>query len=204
MGHGRWPRKLLGIGGLVAALASCDASQQDGDAGSRDVLDERALSFRSVRLGATSARIRTEFGPPLKSPDGRVTPPDVDYYDVGGPTSFAAPPSLRGARTGGSLRYRDTAWIVEAGRAFGVMTVAPNARTRAGVGIGDPQSKVRERFGDAECLEANEGSEYVTFPLCEVVLRPGVRLYFGGRPVKSLWLIVSGDRAFKDLLKRQP
>jgi hypothetical protein len=43
------------------------------------------------------------------------------------------------------------------------------------------------------------GSEGATFPLCEVQLRRGLRLYFGADPVRSLMLVASGDRAYRAL-----
>ena len=44
-------------------------------------------------------------------------------------------------------------------------------------------------------VTANEDTEYATFPLCEVQPRPGVHLYFGGDPIKSIWLIITSDAA---------
>jgi hypothetical protein len=181
------------------ALTGCGDAARDpavSEPGTR-ILDETTAEFGGIRLGSTSEEIRRRFGSPLKSPDGAVTPPGVDYYEVGGPTSFQPPPALRTRRRGGgSVRYRDTAWLVERAHSYGVMTVAADARTRAGVRIGDAAERVTDRYPGAHCETANEGTEYATFPLCEAQPRPGVHLYFGGDPIKSIWLIITGDAAY--------
>jgi hypothetical protein len=197
---------IAGVWGVVAlGLAGCGAVA-DAERGSAPakVVDERHGTFEGFRVGATSKAIRARFGTPLKSPDRAITPPDVDYYEVGGPTSFRPPPTLyQPGHPGGSLRYHGRAWLVEGSRLYGFMTVERGARTRAGVAIGDPSKRVTERYEHATCETANEGTEYVTFPLCEVLLRPGVRLYFGGEPVKSIWFVVSADRAYRDLAAKR-
>jgi hypothetical protein len=187
---------------LGLALGGCGDASPDRAASERHVriLDETTATFAGVRLGSTSGHIRRHFGPPLKSSDGASTPPGVDYYDVGGPTSVRPPPTLTtSGRGGGAVRYRDTAWLVEGGRSYGVMTVARDTRTRAGVAIGDAAGRVADRYSDARCKTANEHTEYATFPLCEVLFRPGVHLYFGGDPIKSIWLIITGDAAYQEL-----
>ena len=191
---------LLGFAGC-GETATERAASQDG----ATILDERTATFEGVRLGATSRQIRRRFGTPLKSPDGAATPPGVDYYEVGGPTSVRPPRSLSrtaNGRASGSVRYRETAWLIEGGRSYGVMTVAAGTRTRAGVTIGDAADQVTDRYAGARCRTANEGTEYATFPLCEALVRPGVRLYFGGDPIKSIWLVVTGDAAMRELRGR--
>jgi hypothetical protein len=200
------PAGKLGAAALVGfALAGCgDAPRERAAPGpGGPTVDETTAAFAGLRLGATSKAIRRRFGTPLKSPDGASTPPGVDFYEVGGPTFFRPPPALRSrSSSGGSVRYRETAWLVEGGRSYGVMTVAPGARTRAGVRIGDPSERVADRYPGARCETANEGTEYATFPLCEAQPRPGVQLYFGGDPIKSIWLIVTGDAAYRELAAR--
>src|SRR4051794_29003528 len=46
------------------------------------------------------------------------------------------------------LRHRDTAWFVEGGRSFALMTVDLGTRTRAGVKIGDPSESVKDHYRD--------------------------------------------------------
>jgi len=196
-----------GVAAMVGlALAGCGDAPPDRAPSQRGarVLDETTATFAGLRLGVSSAQVRRRFGSPLKSPDGASTPPGVDYYEVGGPTFVRPPPTLTaGAGSGGSVRYRDTAWLVEGGRSYGVMTVAPDARTRAGVAIGDASDRVTERYPHARCKTANENTEYATFPLCEVQPRPGVHLYFGGDPVKSIWLIITSDAAYRQLQRAE-
>ena len=129
----------------------------------------------------------------------RITPPGVDYYEVGGPTSFGPPAVLRRARAPekGDVRYaRRMSYFIDTERVWGFMTVEAGAHTRGGVTIGDAQDVVRERYPDADCFVANEGTEYVTFPLCKVVVRKGLHLWFGADPVQSIWLAAEGSRAY--------
>jgi hypothetical protein len=194
--------KLAAVAIAGFALTGCGDASPDRAASERGtrIVDETTAEFGGIRLGSTSEQIRRRFGSPLKSPDGASTPPGVDYYEVGGPTSVQPPPTLTArARSGGSVRYRDTAWLVEGGRSYGVMTVAPDARTRAGVQISDAAERVMDSYPGARCRTANEGTEYATFPLCEAQPRPGVHLYFGGDPIKSIWLVITGDAAYRRL-----
>jgi hypothetical protein len=156
---------------LGLALGGCGDASPDRAASERHVriLDETTATFAGVRLGSTSGHIRRHFGPPLKSSDGASTPPGVDYYDVGGPTSVRPPPTLTtSGRGGGAVRYRDTAWLVEGGRSYGVMTVAPDTRTRAGVAIGDAAGRVTDRYSDApptrRALTATSAAEDIQRP----------------------------------------
>lgn len=62
----------------------------------------------------------------------------------------------------------------------------------------------RPRYPAADRRTANEGSEYVTFPLCEIRLCTGRLLAFGGDPIKSVWLVAQSQRALTTLPPTRP
>jgi len=159
-------------------------------------VDARAGTFRGLRMRDSEADVRARFGPARCSSRSPAQPLGEDYYDIGGPTSFRAP---RGGGPGRDcpMRYRRLVVFMFAGGVYGFVSTDPRAETERGVGPGDPQALVSQRYPDARCEVANEGTEYTTFPLCTIVVEPGKRLYFGGDPIKSVWLIVSSRRALR-------
>ena len=69
-------------------------------------------------------------------------------------------------------------------------TVEAGARTRAGVGVGDPLELVRQRYESTKCGEARAdeplfGGEGPTYPWCRAVVG-SVRVFFGDDPIKSI------------------
>lgn len=66
---------------------------------------------------------------------------------------------------------------------------------------------VEERYPDADCRTANEGTEYTNFPLCEVRACEGRLLAFGGDPIESVWLVAetaAGWRSCRDPTRADP
>lgn len=180
---------LLLMAGVAALGSSRDVGQSPGDASrvAGPLLDERTGELDGLRVGTSSRSVRRRLGKPLAANESKQgLPPSVDFYDVGGPTYFGSPSSLsHKPGLGGALRYAESAFFVNGARVYGFMTVAAGASTRRGVGVGDPQERVREAYPGSRCYVANEDSEYPSFPLCEVLLRPGLRLYFGAAPIKA-------------------
>lgn len=95
------------------------------------------------------------------------------------------------------MRYRQLLVVLFPGGVHGFVTTDPRAQTEDGVGPGDPQSLVLQRYPNARYETANEGTEWTTFPLCTVVVSPGRRLYFGADPIRSIWLIASARRGLR-------
>jgi hypothetical protein len=173
-----------------AALASCASA---GHSGSPLRIDERSGSYRGIEFGAPIREVVRRFGYPGGGHSGSEVPIGVDYYDVGGPTVSSSP--LGDTHT---LRYHGVAFLTGQRRVYGFVTVDLRAETRFGVRIGDPQARVRERYRGAKCEIANEGTEYATFPLCTVMVSDGRYLWFGGDPVKSIWLAAQTRAGLRD------
>lgn len=171
-----------------AALAGCSSNETLADRSTPPLrVDERAGSYRDIVFGTPTRVVLSRFGFPGGGHSGSTVPIGVDYYEVGGPTTMVSP--LRGTRVPErTLRYHGVAFFTAGRRVYGFVTVEPRAETLAGVRIGDPQSRVKKRYGRAKCETANEGTEYATFPLCTIQVSEGRYLWFGGDPVKSIWL----------------
>ena len=182
---------------MFAALASAVAVSV---AGGGAAVDERAGTYGGASLADPVGALRRRFGPPIPSQRDEIMPPGAEYYEVGLPPSFRSPPMLRGRE--GVLRYREMSWFLVGRRAYGFITLELGARSARGVRVGDPQRRVRERYREARCHIANEGTEWPEYPLCEIVVRPGVRLWFGNDPIRSITYVVSADRAYAALTRR--
>ena len=154
-------------------------------------VDTRAGSFHGLRLRDSEADVRARFGAAKCSNRSRGEPLGEDYYDIGGPTYFREPRGTGPGPAACHMRYKRLVVFLFPGGVHGFVTTDPRAQTEHGVGPGDPQALVRQRYPNARCEIANEGTEWSTFPLCTVVLRPGRRLYFGADPIRSVWLIAS-------------
>jgi len=189
---------------LIAASACGDAARAPAtNEPARDhvparalTIDTRAGSFRGLQLGDSEADVHERFGAASCSTTSRAQPLGEDYYDIGGPTYFHEP---RGAQPGRAchMRYRRLVVFMFPGGVHGFATTDPRAQTEQGVGPGDPQALVSQRYPNARCEIANQGTEYATFPLCTVRLRPGRHLYFGADPIRSVWLIASTRRGLR-------
>ena len=160
-------------------------------------MDVRALgSFRGLRLRDSEGDVRARFGAAKCSDLSPAQPLGEDYYDIGGPTSYSIPHG-KGPGRACHMRYRQLLVVLFPGGVHGFVTTDPRAQTEDGVGPGDPQSLVLQRYPNARCETANEGTEWTTFPLCTVVVSPGRRLYFGADPIRSIWLIASTRRGLR-------
>jgi hypothetical protein len=188
---------------LVATVAGCGdaarpvpAAQPAPEHVPADPLpvDTRAGTFRGLAFRDSEAAVRKRFGKARCSTTAPMQPLGEDYYDIGGPTHFV-PPRGKGLKRDCFMRYRRLVVLMFSGGAYGFVSTDTRAQTEQGVGPGDPQALVRERYPGARCEVANEGTEWSTFPLCTVVLAPGKRLYFGGDPIRSVWLIATSRRA---------
>lgn len=201
---GRWARR-RGVGprgvagGIVACVAlalgagGVDAIRPPVDRRPAHPLtvDWRRGTYESVALRSGAGDVVVHFGPGEGGPEDPIVPAGEDPSEIGGPTSFGVPD-----RAFGVLRYRLHAFFTSAGRVAGWVTTSSRAQTPEGVGVGDAQDVVGLRYPAARCGTANEGSEWATFPLCEVRVCDGRLLAFGGDPIRSLWLVAETARGW--------
>jgi hypothetical protein len=166
----------------VIPLASCGSSDVPEDP---LVFDWKRGTYDGVRLGDDSAQLRRTVGRPLKQGENQpVEPVGEDFYEIGGLTNYDSPPL--GPFT--TYRYRHRVYALDGDRVTAWGTTDERAQTPEGVGIGDEQGLVKERYPSADCFIQNEGTEYATYPICKVRVCKGRLLGLGGDPIKSLWL----------------
>lgn len=178
--------------GLVALTlgAGFDCALPPADKHPEDPLtvDWREGSYEGVALRSSVAVLIARIGrPERRGSEEPAEPIGEDYYDIGGPTSFGSPGTGPGKNE--TLRFEGRAFFATGDRISGWVTTSSRAETPEGVGVGDSNEIVEKRYPDAECRTANAGTEYSTFPLCEVRVCKGRRLAFGGDPIKSVWLV---------------
>ena len=171
---------------IAVSGASCGSTSEAEDP---LVFDWKRGTYERVRLGDEGARLQRLLGrPPKQGESDPFEPVGEDFYDIGGLTNFGSP--AVGKRTGGvaMLRYRRRVFMTTGGLVTAWGTTHERAQTPEGVGIGDEQALVEERYPSADCFTQNEGTEYTTYPLCRIRVCKGRLLGFGGDPIKSLWL----------------
>ena len=182
-------RAMVGCIALTLILGGVDALRPPVDKHPENPLtvDWRKGTYEGVALRSTSADLIARLGKPEKrGGDEPAEPIGEDYYDIGGPTSFGSPG--RGPSEDETLRFEDRSFFATDGRISGWVTTSERAETPEGVGVGDSRELVKQRYPAADCRTGNEGTEYATFPLCEIRVCSGRLLVFGGDPIKSVWL----------------
>lgn len=170
---------------LVAVLLVGGCGKQSAsEHGSRITVDERAGVLRGIHFGETANEIRRRLGKPA---DGKA-----GFFPAG--SDYTGPPAIA-VRDGRpqTLHYEDTAFLVSrTSGTFAMATLAENARTRAGVAVGDDLSRVRERYGRVTCGEKAAGEPTLggavpTYHWCRTVVGR-VHVFFGGDPIASITL----------------
>ena len=173
---------------LVAVLLFGGCGKQSAsERGSRITVDERAGVLRGIHFGESANEIRRRLGRPA---DGKT-----GFFPAGrlytGPPAIAVRDNVRPT----TLHYADTAFLVSpTSGTFAMATLAENARTRAGVAVGDDLDRVRERYGRVTCGEGPAGEPILggavpTYHWCRTVVG-GVRVFFGGDPIASITLTI--------------
>jgi hypothetical protein len=176
--------------GLVT-LGACESEQSpastDAAPGGKE-FDWEQGRFEGVRLGDGTARVVRVIGRPARrGPKQPFEPFGEDFYDIGGMTSFRTP-NVGGVGDYEALRYRRLVVAVIGRKVIAWGTTDPRAQTPEGVGVGDSQELVEQRYPSARCFVQNEGTEYTTYPFCKARVCKGRLLGFGGDPIRSLWL----------------
>jgi hypothetical protein len=151
-------------------------------------VDWRKGMLDGIGLRSTTAAVEKAFGPPgRRGFQNQASPIGEDYYEIGGPTSFGLPFKKRVYPD--QLGYTDRTIFTARDRVFAWVTTSERAETAEGVGVGDSGRLVERRYPRADCYLANEGTDYPTFPLCEVKVCDHRTLYFGADPIRSIWLV---------------
>jgi hypothetical protein len=182
---------------LIALLAAgCTLGDEDKAAkpATSVLIDEQAGSLLGVRFGDTEDEVRARLGEPTDDYEG-VFPEGEDYT---GPQFIPSPASDAGLGTPKPLHYRDAAFLVSpTAGVFAMITLDDDARTKAGVEIGNELAKVRKAYGRVECGEAVGGEpvfggETPTYPWC--LVRGKVRVFFGEDPIDSIMIRTTAAR----------
>jgi hypothetical protein len=152
------------------------------------LIDERAGAYRGIGVGASEADVRRAFGPPG---DGEgFFPLGESFGEIGGAPSVVVWP--RGTHFSRVLRYDEVAFLVGERGVYAFVVTEEDARTRLGVGIGDPQAAARRAY-DAGCIEQPYGEplfggEPSTFRTCRATVGKRIRIWFGRDPIRSITL----------------
>lgn len=158
----------------IACAAGCGTSRQ---APGRAVgtLDERRGEYRGIRLGMRSETVAVLLGAALPRHDN----PYVDPRTL--------PPFLP-ADTPADFVYPDVAMTFVHDRVASMTVFGQGAATDRGVSIGSPLRAVVRTYGSGvRCLPGRSGNDPED-PGCQVALRSGRYLYFGGDPIALIAL----------------
>ena len=175
----------LAVAVLVAGVLVVRSLFGDEDAA---VIDERAGSYRDVRLGAGADDVRRAFGEPG---GGRgIAPLGEKLADIGGPPFIPGPPG-----GGRPLRYDGVTFLVGPDGVYGFVVTEADAETRRGIAIGSLLDTARVVYGLA-CTEAAPGglgATARTYRFCTGTLANGLQIWFGEDPIRSIALARTPD-----------
>ena len=135
--------------------------------------------FRGVVVGTSRARAVELLGPPSGGGES-IAPLGENFDDIGGPGFIATPGSSHE-----TLRYRGVSVLASDGRVYGLVITDEEAETDEGVGVGDNLGLAEDRYTGLDCGRARAG-KYRTYPYCGGRLRPGLWIWFGQDPVRSI------------------
>jgi hypothetical protein len=158
------------------------------------VVDERAGTLLGVRFGDSEEEVRARLGEPTDDYEG-VFPEGARYT---GPQFIPIPESDAGLGGQKPLHYGDASFLVSPTLGvFAMISLDGDARTKAGVGIGDELEKVREVYDRVQCGEAVGGEpvfggETPKYPWC--LVRGKIRVFFGEDPIDSIMIRTTAAR----------
>jgi hypothetical protein len=185
---------LLCAGALFGVcLTACgDDGERSPARNSALVLDPVRGTFRGVEVGdSTEEVIRVNGKPGARGPDAPDVPIGEDtpmLTNYGSPKTISDTEILKGRRDFETLRYRHRVYGMTGGRLTSIGITGSPARTSRGVGIGDSQAVVKDRYPKADCFVQNEDSEYQEYPICRIRVCDGRLLGIAGDPVVSMTL----------------
>jgi hypothetical protein len=154
--------------------------------GGAALIDENRGTYRGVGIGAAPNAIRRVLGPRrFALRDEPPTPRNARSISaIGGPTALMRPcrPTAARARV---LRYPGVSFLFCDNRVIALVVSDRQARTQAGLGIGDRLAQARRLYPALRCDRASSG-EAGGYPFCVGGLQPQRSLWFGDDPIGSI------------------
>ena len=201
---------LLCVGALfVVSLTACgdDGEPRSDEREPALVLDTVRGTFDGVRLGdSTGEVIRVSGKPGERGPDAPGAPLGEDtpmLTNYGSPKTISDAEILKGRRDFETLLYRHRVYGMTGGRLTSTGITDSSARTSQGVGIGDSQASVKERYPTADRFVQNEDTEYAEYPVCRIRVCVGRLLGIAGDPVVSVTLAAETRSALTHCAQRK-
>ena len=145
------------------------------------VVDDQAGGYGDVRIGMPLSEARLRLGPGVVRSSGTGPRPlDAGPRELSGPTSL---PSYE------HLAYRDLALMHDGMQVWGFVTMADDAETPAGVGVGDSLAVAERAYRNLSCsdFEVGEGGT-PSHVACFGRLPAGPAIWFGGDGIDSIWI----------------
>jgi hypothetical protein len=172
------------IAGVIAAIvlpplayrAWRDASKEPSPV----LIDPVAGVADGVRLGDRRAAAVAKLGaaPPWNG-DQPVAPLEEDWDEIGGPSSMSVTRPY-------VLRYAHRTVELDHGQVVAIIIAERNARTPAGVRVGDELEEARRAYPALRCWAAPSAGGHGTYPVCSGRLQRGRWLWFGEDPIRSI------------------
>jgi hypothetical protein len=157
----------------------------------RVLINENRGKYRGVGIGDSPEEVRQTLGDlPFASLHEPWSPTTaVSFREIGGPNTLTPPcrptrPRERRPRLQ-LLRYREVSFVFCDRRVFALMVVDPEARTQAGLRVGDRLKDARALYRGLVCGEASSG-DVGRYPFCVGRLQPRRSLWFGQDPIASI------------------
>lgn len=189
-------RSLLLAASLATSVLACGESSAGSSSTERQhrgagrAVNETLGKYGTVRLGDSVRSVRRKLGFVRQAdPQGERTPTGHEWEDLGLPWSVSPPRRYRPGDRLISLLYRDIGLTSSTRSGVYVIEIAaPGARTRRGVGIGDPLERAQTRYRGIRCGIRNRDTEYPEYPYCTMRFHSGVSIWFGQDPIRSITL----------------
>jgi hypothetical protein len=154
--------------------------------GGAALIDENRGTYRGVGIGASADAVRRVMGAGRFAPkDEPPTPRSARSISaIGAPAALtrACPSTAARPRV---LRYRHVSFLFCDNRVSALVVNDRQARTQAGLGIGDRLAQAQRLYPGPRCHRAASG-EPGGYPFCVDRLQPQRSLWFGHDPIGSI------------------
>jgi hypothetical protein len=171
---------------VLAGSVACSDTR-----GGAALIDENRGTYRGVGIGASPTAVRRVLGArPFAQRDEPPTPRTARSISaIGGPDALTRPcrptaPGQAAARTR-ILRYPHVSFLFCGNRVSALVVSDGQARTQAGLGIGDRLAQARTLYPGLRCDRASS-AEPGGYPFCVGGLQPRRSLWFGHDPIDSI------------------